>query len=149
MLSLQTISDRLELTQLVTDYATAIDSKQMDLLDTVFAPDAYLDYRVFGGIDGDYPTVKAWLGEVLPRFPAFQHLNGNLDFRINGDEATGRVMCLNPVEMPSPTGPSQFVFIGLWYIDAYRRAPQGWRIVRRSEVRSFYQSVGSVSAAAP
>ena len=61
MLSLQQISDRLEIQQLFTDYATAIDTKKFDLLDAVFTPDAYIDYRAMGGIDGRYPEIKAWL----------------------------------------------------------------------------------------
>ena len=47
-------------------------------------PDAYIDYRAMGGIDGQFPEVKAWLAEVLPNFPAYSHLLGNFDVRIDG-----------------------------------------------------------------
>ena len=88
MLSLQEISDRLEIQQLLVDYSTAIDQRRFDDLDAVFTPDAYIDYRVTGGIDGHYPQVKAWLAEVLPNFPAYSHMLGNFDVRIDGDTAT-------------------------------------------------------------
>ena len=70
MLSIEEISDRLEIQQLLIDYSTAIDQRRFDDLDAVFTPDAYIDYRVAGGIDGSFPEVKAWLKEVLPNFPA-------------------------------------------------------------------------------
>lgn len=77
MLSLAEVSDRLEIQQLLVDYASAIDQRRFDDLDRVFTPDAYIDYRAMGGIDGEYPQVKAWLAEVLPNFPAYYHLVGN------------------------------------------------------------------------
>jgi hypothetical protein len=43
MLSLQEISDRLEIQQLLIDYSTAIDQRRFDDLDRVFTPDAYID----------------------------------------------------------------------------------------------------------
>ena len=61
MLSLEEISDRLEIQQLLVDYSTAIDQRRFDDLDKVFTPDAYIDYRALGGIDGRYPEVKDWL----------------------------------------------------------------------------------------
>ncbi|MES1262816.1 MAG: nuclear transport factor 2 family protein, partial [Peristeroidobacter soli] len=63
MLSLQEISDRLEIQQLMTDYSHAIDQKNFDALDRIFTPDAYIDYRAMGGIDGKYPKIKAWLAD--------------------------------------------------------------------------------------
>ena len=71
MLSLEEISDRLEIQQLLIDYSTAIDKRRFDDLDRVFTPDAYIDYRAMGGIDGRFPEVKAWLAQVLPNFPAY------------------------------------------------------------------------------
>ncbi|MGA9676375.1 MAG: nuclear transport factor 2 family protein, partial [Mycobacterium sp.] len=49
MLSLEEISDRLEIQQLLVDYSTAIDQRRFDDLDKVFIPDAYIDYRALGG----------------------------------------------------------------------------------------------------
>ena len=46
MLSLEGISDRLEIQQLLVDYSTAIDQRRFDDLDKVFAPDAYIDLQV-------------------------------------------------------------------------------------------------------
>jgi hypothetical protein len=43
MLSLEEISDRLEIQQLLVAYSTAIDQRRFDDLDRVFTPDAYID----------------------------------------------------------------------------------------------------------
>ena len=132
MLSLQEISDRLEIQQLLVDYATAIDQRRFDDLDRIFTPDAYIDYRAMGGIDGPYPQVKSWLAEVLPQFPAFCHLNGNFDIRLAGDAATGRTMCLNPMKL---AGDGQILFCALWYDDDFVRTGDGWRLTRRVETK--------------
>ncbi|NBP84793.1 MAG: hypothetical protein EBU54_06195 [Mycobacteriaceae bacterium] len=64
-MNLTDIIDRLEIQQLLVDYATAIDQRRFDDLDRIFTPDAYIDYRAMGGIDGVFPEVKAWLAKVL------------------------------------------------------------------------------------
>ena len=89
MLSLEEISDRLEIQQLLVDYSTAIDTRRFDDLDVVFTPDAYIDYRAMGGIDGQFPEVKAWLAEVLPNFPAYSHMLGNLSITFGADGGDG------------------------------------------------------------
>src|SRR5689334_12735616 len=97
MLSLQEISDRLEIQQLMVDYSTAIDTRRFDDLDQVFTPDAYIDYRELGGIDGRFPEVKAWLKEVLPKFPLYYHLVGNFSIKVTGDTAQSKIICFNPM----------------------------------------------------
>lgn len=134
MLSLAEISDRLEIQQLLTDYASAIDQRRFDDLDRIFTVDAYIDYRAMGGIDGPYPQVKSWLAEVLPNFPAYYHLIGNFDIRLAGDTATGRTMCFNPMQLGEGQG-SQILFCALWYDDEFVRTPGGWRITRRVEAK--------------
>jgi len=137
MLSIEEISDRLELQQLVVDYCTAIDRKDFDALDRVFTADAYIDYRAMGGIDGSYPVVKNWLGVALRAFPAHQHMISNVSLAIEGDEASGRIMCFNPMEVAPADGTRQTFFLGLWYVDRYARTADGWRITRRSEEKSY------------
>ncbi|MGD9620545.1 MAG: nuclear transport factor 2 family protein [Mycolicibacterium sp.] len=137
MLSIEEISDRLEVQQLLIDYSTAIDQRRFDDLDAVFTPDAYIDYRVSGGIDGRFPDVKAWLKEVLPNFPAFYHMLGNIDVRIDGDRATSRAICFNPMVIGGGQNPQQVYFVGIWYLDEFIRTTQGWRMARRVEEKCF------------
>lgn len=135
-MTLDEISDRLEIQQLLVDYSTAIDQRRFDDLDRVFTPDAYIDYRAMGGIDGRYPDVKAWLAETLPRFfSAYAHMLGNFDVRIDGDTASSRTLCFNPMVLGGDKG--QVMFCGLWYDDEFVRTADGWRMTRRVEAKCF------------
>jgi hypothetical protein len=135
MPSLQEISDRFEIQQLLIDYSTAIDKRRFDDLDQVFTPDAYIDYTAMGGIDGRFPEVKAWLAQVLPNFPAYAHMLGNFDARINGDAASSRTICFNPMVLGGDQ--NQILFCALWYDDEFIRTPEGWRMSRRVEAKCF------------
>jgi hypothetical protein len=138
VLSLEEISDRLEIQQLLVAYSTAIDTRRFDDLDAVFTPDAYIDYRAMGGIDGQFPDVKKWLSEILPNFPAYSHLIGNFDVRVTGDTATSRILCFNPMVLGDGSAPAgQVLFCGLWYDDAFIRTADGWRMTRRVETKCF------------
>ncbi|ORB65258.1 hypothetical protein BST47_12835 [Mycolicibacterium tusciae] len=135
MLSLEEISDRFEIQQLMIDYSNAIDQKQFDDLDRVFTPDAYIDYRVTGGIDGRFPDVKTWLKEVLPNFPAYYHMLGNFDVRIDGDTASSKTICFNPMVFNAEE--KQILFVGIWYVDEFVRTAEGWRMSKRVEEKCF------------
>jgi hypothetical protein len=139
VLSLEEISDRLEIQQLLVAYSTAIDTRRFDDLDQVFTQDAYIDYRAMGGVDGRFPEVKAWLAEILPNFPAYSHLLGNFDVQVSrssdGDTATSRTLCFNPMVLGGEK--QQVMFCGLWYLDEFVRTPEGWRMTRRVEEKCF------------
>jgi len=139
MLSQAEISDRWEIQQLVVDYSTAIDRRRFDDLDAVFTPDAYIDYTALGGIEGRYPQVKAWLAEVLPNFPMYAHMLGNFSVRIDGDTASSRTVCFNPMVLGGDSGEKgpQVMFCGLWYDDEFLRTAEGWRMTRRVETKCF------------
>ena len=141
MLSLQQISDRLEIQQLLVDYCNAIDRRDYDALDQVFTPDAYIDYRKLGGVDGRYPEIKQWLKPALGHFPHYFHFVGNMDIRIEGDRATARTLCFNPMDTPLPAGGTQVMFLGLYYVDKLERTASGWRITERVEEASIKYNV--------
>jgi hypothetical protein len=140
MLSQQEISDRFEIQDLIYRYAQIIDSKDFDALRTdVFTADAHIDYSVFGGSVGNLEDTITFLKQALTPelFPAHQHLNANIQICIDGDDASGRVMCFNPQEMNLPEGGTQLFMCGLWYVDKYCRTDSGWRILERVEERSY------------
>ncbi|NKI17256.1 nuclear transport factor 2 family protein [Spongiibacter sp. KMU-166] len=135
-LSLQEISDRFEIQDLLYRYADIIDRRAVEELSGVFTTDAHIDYSAFGGSVGDVGETMAFLREALPAFSDTQHLNANIQLWIDGDNARGRVMCFNPMVMPA--GGEEAVFmLGLWYADEYRRESDGWRISRRVEEKSW------------
>jgi len=140
MLSQQELSDRFEIQDLVFHYADLIDRKEIDRLRTdVFTPDVHVDYSAFGGSVGDLEETIAFLKASLTDalFPHSQHLNANVQIEVDGDTAKGRIMCFNPMNMVVGEGETTMFFLGLWYLDEYRRTDRGWRIARREEVRSW------------
>ena len=140
MLSQQEMSDRFEIQDLIYHYSDLIDQKGFDQLrDDVFTEDAHIDYSVFGGSVGDVDETIGFLKAAVTDklFPNSQHLNANIQIQLGGDNAKGRVMCFNPMEMAMPDGGTQTYFIGLWYVDEYRRTDQGWRMSHRVEERSW------------
>ena len=139
MLSQQEISDRFEIQDLVFRYAHLIDTRQFDQLRDVFTEDAFVDYSVYGGSVGNLETTIEFLEQAVTRelFPNCQHLNANVQVTLDGDTASGRVMCFNPMEMNLPGGDSQTYMLGLWYVDEYRRTADGWRICRRVEEKCW------------
>ncbi|NLA35991.1 MAG: nuclear transport factor 2 family protein, partial [Actinobacteria bacterium] len=74
----------------------------------------------------------------LAGFPAFQHLVANPLLTIDGDTASGRTMCFNPMVSPSENiGDQNVFFCGLWYLDTFVRTEEGWKFTSRSEEKSF------------
>lgn len=137
MLSPQEMSDRFEIQDLVYHYSHCIDQRNFDALVDVFSEDAHIDYSVFGGAVGNPTDIIAFLKQALAAFKTYQHLNANVQIQLDGDTATGRVMCFNPQDLKLGKGQSQLFMLGLWYRDKYIRTPKGWRIQERVEEKSW------------
>ena len=136
-MSIQEISDRIEINDLLVNYSTAIDRCDFDALDDVFTKDALIDYTTYGGIKGSLEEAKAFLKETLPLFSATQHMIANSSIKIDGDTATGRTMCHNPMLSKNEDGSENLTFLGLWYVDKLVRTEKGWRIKERKEEDSY------------
>lgn len=137
MLSLQEISDRFEIEDLMVRYSHAVDTHQWDLLDEIFTADAHIDYTAMGGPAGDLESTKKFLAGVMPHFSAFQHLLANSSVRVDGDHATARTMCHNPMLVAGSDGHTQLMLCGLWYHDTFVRLDGRWRIKQRVEEKSY------------
>ena len=132
------LSDLQDIRDLTLDYANAIDQKSFDDLDDIFTADAHIDYTAMGGPAGKYPEIKQFLAETLPLFPNYQHFNSNCRIHLDGDEASARIYCFNPMVFPESLGGNgEAGLMGLWYLDKYRRVNGRWRIVERVEEASW------------
>lgn len=148
MLSLQEISDRLEIQDLLVRYSHAVDTRQWDALDEVFTPDAVIDYTAMGGVRGSVEEIKEFLASALAGFPAFQHLIANSSVSVDGDTASGRTMCHNPVVLPGGGGDGSggVLYCGLWYRDTFARVDGAWRIQERVEEKSYMYAAPGAGA---
>ena len=142
-LSLQEISDRIEIHDLLVRYSHAIDTRNFDALDQVFTPDAFIDYSSMGGAKGGLPEIKEFLRKAMAQFSGFQHMIANSMIELRGDTATGRTICHNPMVMTRPDGQTHVFYCGLWYVDKLVRTAQGWRIRERVEEKCYFHNVPS------
>jgi len=141
MLSLQEISDRLEIEELLVRYSHALDTKDWDAWEALFTPDAVVDYTEMGGIRGGAHEVRRWLEEVMAWPLSYQHLVANtlLDFD-DDDHARARTICHNPMVIDDGKGGTHVFFCGLWYLDRVVRTPEGWRFAERTEERCYFHN---------
>jgi hypothetical protein len=133
MLSLEEISDRMEIQQLLTAYSSAIDGGRFDDLDELFTKDAVIDLSATGGPHGPYGEVISWLGETLSRMGAYMHVVSNIDMRLRGDSATARTACLNPLALDAES--KAIYLICFWYDDEFARTSDGWRFRSRTQIK--------------
>lgn len=127
-MDVQQLADRQEIEDLLVTYAHAIDTKDWDLLRTVFTSDAALDYSSTGGPSGTLEDLIAFLDPSLKAFALTQHLIANVRVSIDGDRASATAHLFNPMK---PTEGDMF-FVGGRYEDDLVRTPGGWRIARRT-----------------
>lgn len=146
-MSLQEMSDRLEIQDLFARYSFAIDERDWDALDRVFTPDARIDYSETGGARGSFPAIKAWLPIALERFAMFQHMVATTRLDLTGDTATSRTILFNPMVHRDAAGAEQVFFIGLWYRDRLVRTGEGWRIAERYEEKAYSHNVPQMDPA--
>lgn len=135
-MTLQDIADRIEIDDLLTRYATALDAKDWDAWAGCFTPDAWIDYTAAGGIKGRLPEVRQWLAEVMSGFPMTQHLVTNKAVQLAGDTATCRSCLFNPMGVRDGDGMAVFLEGG-YYRDALVRTADGWRIAERTEEPTY------------
>jgi hypothetical protein len=125
---LHEISDRLEITDVLIRYTRAIDTGDWDRLDTVFTPDADIDYTESGGIHAGFGEVKPWLAEMLPAFfPKRMHMLGQLEIAVDGDSALVSAYFHNPMPVDDGRGGTKIVEIGGIYHHSLTRTQEGWR----------------------
>ncbi|WP_328324266.1 nuclear transport factor 2 family protein [Streptomyces sp. NBC_00455] len=104
---LATVMDRLDIDELITGYAVAVDDGQWADYRALFAPDGRADYRAAGGVEGPAAEVADWLAEMMRLFPVRQHLIVNRRLRLQdlggypGDRAELQADYLNPMRLKS------------------------------------------------
>lgn len=133
----RTLADRIEITDLLTRYATAVDDKDWPLYRSVFTADAQIDYSTAGGPTGDVDTVVAGLTEQLGLFSRTQHFISNIAVELDGDTAKVRAMFFNPMIV----SPGKQFTCGGWYNHDLVRTPDGWRSARLVEDAAWFDGL--------
>lgn len=121
------VADRVEIDDLLTAYATALDTRDWEGVRAVFTDDAVLDYTEFGGPRGPVDEAVTWISESLAAIPVTQHFVTNRVVEIDGDEAAAVCALFNPIVTPD----GAVSYVGGSYEDRLVRTPAGWRITER------------------
>jgi hypothetical protein len=127
--TLQTLVDAHQIQQCLLQYAVALDSRDFDLLESLFTPDARIDIPAAGVFDarGYRAASEAGLG----RLDATHHFCNQPVLRIDGDRAFARTY-LVAQHVVNALAPAGTLLIGAWYNDELLRTGDGWRIRART-----------------
>lgn len=127
-MDLQELSDRVEIEALIVRYTRAIDTADWDGIDTVFGPDAMLDYTGQGGPCAPRDQAKEFV-RSLAGFERWQHLLGQIHIELTGDTASATAYFYNPMVAKAPDGSETLHEVGGYYHHRLTRTPQGWRSI--------------------
>jgi hypothetical protein len=131
------VEDRLAIQDLIARYPSVVDERDFDALDQLFTPDARIDFTAFGGPVDDIAGIKPFLTASLGLFRRSQHMMGLPLITLDGDRATARTSCNNPMVLDNADGTTSVWLIGLWYDDEFVRTPDGWRFTSRRQERCY------------
>jgi len=125
--------DTIAIQQLAARYALAGDSRDVDLMVSLFVDDV----RVGKGLTGKAAFHEFW-SKRWATFGRSMHYISNhvVDLGTDGDpdKATGGVYCCELQESSADGSWSVYCFR---YFDQYKRTSQGWRFVRREPIVWF------------
>jgi len=140
-LTLEEISDRMFVQDLVIEEAAAIDERDWDRWEATYHPDAKIDWSGNGGAKGGPKEIRAWASAVLSLenfpYPQYQHYCTNFRISVKGDAASCRHLQIIPISVRTPEGGRQIAFSGIWFEDELVRDDEGWKIVARKEFRAW------------
>lgn len=126
-------ADTLAIQDLAISYGHSIDDRDWDRFESLWVPDAHIDYLSSGGIEGTPAEVASWMPDALSAFTWCMHSIFTHEIRFTGpDTAGGRVHLFNRngVEWE---GESELLDVSGLYIDEYVRVGARWKFTRREE----------------
>ena len=142
------LEDRAAISDVLDDYAHGIDTRDFDLVASLFTPDAHLDYTSSGGPAASRDEVLEWLRTSLPAVAMTQHLLTNRRIRVDGDTATVRTELLNPLLFDGEAG-TELLLMGGRYDDQFVRVAGRWLIAHRVHVTTWTAGPWPAQLSAP
>lgn len=127
--TLQSLLDVQQITQLLLKYPVALDSRDFELLESLFTPDARIEIPVAGTFDPAGFRVASEQG--LGRLDATQHFVGQPLLNIDGERASARSY-LYAQHVVNALAPNGTLLIGAWYNDELRCVDGRWLIASRT-----------------
>ena len=125
-MDLQELIDRQQITNVITAYTLAVDTRNFRDAIACFTEDAVLDYTPVGGPATGPAEALAWVEHGLSGFERWQHVVGQIAITIVGDTATARAWFVNPMVLKGPDGKEKVVDTGGYYVHQLVRSGDGW-----------------------
>ena len=133
VLSLEQISDQVEIENILTRYCFAVDDREWDAYRSLFTHDADIDDRVTGGIQSGVEEHIQYLKKALSKVVLSQHAISTIRIDVTGDSAFVRAHCSCPMVVDLGESKTCIFFQGLWYRNTLVRTHDGWKISRLAE----------------
>jgi len=127
VLSLQQLSDRIEIQDLMTAYCRTIDRQDWDNYPSLFTDDAYVDYSGTGGGKGTVAEILTFLSDAFAMVSACQHMVSNFEVELDGDSADVRCLLHNPMIFGEGEAANTHLF-GVWYMLKLSKLGDRWLI---------------------
>ncbi|KAH7129696.1 hypothetical protein B0J13DRAFT_563248 [Dactylonectria estremocensis] len=125
---LQLLEDKDALATLLNRYCNMADDHKWDEFADCFIPDGVLGFEKWGEVVGR-DKIAAISGGAEDRFQGLQHSMTNMNFTVNGDEASGTCYLWFAATMDT-SKPHEYHAFGGPYKFNFKRTPEGWRISR-------------------
>lgn len=129
--TLQELSDKQEIAEVLYRYATALDSRDGGLLRQVFLEDAVFEIGAGVGRFEGVAAIADVVGAFLGGLEASQHIISNPVIELDGDRATSACYLHAQHYLPDQRTGGNTLEIGGTYRDRLVRTPDGWRIEHR------------------
>ena len=142
--------DRLAVHDVMHRYALAIDTKNWELLETVFADQITTDFRSFGGKEAFEGPAAGWIDTIrstIDGMDATQHMMSNHLYEINGDRARGTTYIRALHVCKNDRGDDDYTVGGHYTVEMVRGSG-GWRIVKYALQVTWHDGNRSVMRAA-
>jgi hypothetical protein len=131
----QELSDRVEIAELLSTYASALSHGDWDGFRGSFTADAAVDYSSAGGPAGTVSDAVAWLQPTMGIFDLALFQVSNIIVTVTGsDTASVESMFRSVMRIPAGDGGSPTVMQAIgYYHDEVTRTAAGWRLSSRTE----------------
>ena len=130
-----TVRDKLAIREMLTRYCRAVDRCDLELLKSVYWPEASDDHIVFVGNALEFADFVIPL--LKEHTECTQHLIGNIWIQLRGDAACSETYVQAYHRLPRQGGN---VFVGGRYLDRLERRNGEWRIAERKFVMDWEQN---------
>jgi 3-phenylpropionate/cinnamic acid dioxygenase small subunit len=131
------IEDRLNIADLLSKYAEALDTRDWELLASCFEPTAWADYGGLGGRQEGAAAIVAYCRAALGPLDASQHLIANVRIDFRAEAVRSRCDFQAQHVLHRSAGGSNLC-IGGTYLDLLSRSGGGWKIAEREFKPTWY-----------